>query len=195
VFSLFGAPLQALLPVFADDVFHRGARGFGLLAAVMGGGSVVGALFLGRRGRVTRRMIGLGLGFSGASMIAFASVPWFVAAVPLAFVFGGAYLFTISAVNGQIQTTVDDAVRGRVVSLLMMVFGGVFPVGSLIGGAVADRLGAPATTIGGAVVVAAFGAWLMWQARRRGMHETPEGVKVEEESPSLASVGRSDGAS
>jgi MFS family permease len=167
VYSLFGAPIQALLPVFADEVFLRGARGFGLLAAVMGAGSVVGAIVLGRSTRVTYRMIGIGLALSGASLIAFAAVPWFFAAVPLIFVFGAGFLFTVSAMNGQIQLAVDDAVRGRVVSLFMTVLGGAFPVGSLLGGAIADRIGAPATTIAGAVVVLAWGLGLVFWSRRQ----------------------------
>jgi MFS family permease len=166
VYSLFGAPIQALLPVFADEVFGRGARGFGVLAAAMGTGSVLGAFLLGRSSRVTPRVVGIGLAVAGASLIAFAAVPSFPVAVPLVFAFGGAYLFTISAANSQIQTSVDDAVRGRVVSLFMTVFGGIFPVGGLIGGAVADRVGAPITTLVGASVVLLWGLGLAWRAWR-----------------------------
>jgi predicted MFS family arabinose efflux permease len=60
-------------------------------------------------------------------------------------------------------------VRGRVVSLFMTVLGGAFPVGSLLGGAIADRIGAPATTIAGAVVVLAWGLGLIFWSRRRAM--------------------------
>jgi MFS family permease len=166
VYSLFGAPIQALLPVFADEVFGRGARAFGLLAAVMGAGSLVGAVVLGRLGRVDTRIVAVGLALSGASLIAFAAVGSFVVAVPLIFLFGGLYLFTISAMNSHIQTAVDDAMRGRVVGLFMTVFGGVFPLGGLLGGAIADRVGAPITTLGGAAVVAAWGLGLYWRFAR-----------------------------
>jgi len=114
-------------------------------------------------------MIGIGLALSGASLVAFAAVPWFLAAVPLIFVFGAGFLFTVSAMNGQIQLAVDDAVRGRVVSLFMTVLGGAFPVGSLLGGAIADRIGAPATTIAGAVVVLLWGLGLVFWSRRQAM--------------------------
>jgi MFS family permease len=172
VYSLFGAPIQALLPVFADEVFARGARGFGLLAAAMGAGSVVGAVVLGLLGRVSVRIVGVGLALSGASLIAFASVGSFALAVPLVLVFGGMYLFSISAMNSRIQTSVDDAMRGRVVGLFMMVFGGVFPVGGLIGGAIADRIGAPLTTGVGAAVVLLWGLGLAWRNRAMAVDRT-----------------------
>jgi predicted MFS family arabinose efflux permease len=193
VYSLFGAPIQALLPVFADEVFGRGARGFGLLAAAMGTGAVLGAVLLGRWGRVSPQVVGIGLAASGASLIAFAAVDSFPAAVALAFAFGGSYLFTISAANSQIQTSVDDAVRGRVVSLFMMVFGGIFPVGGLIGGAVADRIGAPITTLVGASVVLLWGLGLAWRSRSR---EHTQAVAVDGATPvaSRATDASGDGA-
>lgn len=192
VYSFFGAPIQALLPVFAEDVFDRGARGFGVLAAVMGAGSVVGALVLGRLGRVSPRLIAGGLALSGFALLGFASVPWFAVAVPLMFVFGAGYLFMVSAVSGQIQTAVDDAVRGRVVSVLMMLFGGVFPVGSLIGGAVADRIGAQTTVLVGAIVVIGWGAWFGWRsgglATSRGRAAAP-GAAEDADGPPGGQVG------
>jgi predicted MFS family arabinose efflux permease len=190
VYSLFGAPIQALLPVFAEDVFGLGARAFGLLAAVMGAGSVLGALVLSRLGRVSLRMIGASLVLSGLALAGFAAVPWFSVAVPLMFLFGAAYLFMVSAVSGQLQTAVDDAVRGRVVSLLMMLFGGVFPVGSLIGGAVADRIGAQPTVLVGAAVVIAWGARFGWRARRGPIETAAAALEVRADGDGQRRTGR-----
>jgi MFS family permease len=166
VFALFGDAIHVLLPVFADDVFGRGARGYGLLVAIMGTGSVIGALTLGRLGRSSPRLVGLGLALTGASLIGFAAIGSFAAATPLIFLFGAGYLFTVSSANSQIQTSVDESVRGRVVALFMTVFGGVFPLGALAAGAIADRIGAPITTIAGGVVVLAWGAGLALRHRR-----------------------------
>lgn len=160
VFALFGDAIHVLLPVFADVVFGRGVRAYGWLVAVMGTGSVVGALILGRLGRSSPRLVGLGLAVCGASLVALAAVGSFAAALPLVFLFGAAFLFTVSSANGQIQTSVDEAVRGRVVALYMTLFGGVFPLGALAAGAIADRIGAPLTTLAGGVVVIAFGIGL-----------------------------------
>jgi MFS family permease len=165
VFALFGDAIHVLLPVFADDVFGRGARAYGLLVAAMGIGSVTGALTLGRLGRSSPRLVGLGLTLTGASLIAFAVVGSYVAAFPLIFLFGAGYLFTVSSANGQIQTSVDEAVRGRVVALFMTMFGGVFPLGALAAGAIADRIGAPVTAIAGGVIVLAWGIGLALRSR------------------------------
>ena len=165
VFALFGDAIHVLLPVFADDVFGRGARGYGLLVAIMGTGSVIGAVTLGRLGRSSPRLVGLGLALTGASLIGFAAIGSFAAAAPLIFLFGAGYLFTVASANGQIQTSVDEAVRGRVVALFMTVFGGIFPLGALAAGAIADRIGAPVTTIAGGVIVVAWGVGLAFRGR------------------------------
>jgi hypothetical protein len=60
---------------------------------------------------------------------------------------------------------VDEAVRGRVVALFMTIFGGVFPLGALAAGAIADRVGAPVTTIAGGVIVLAWGIGLAIRSR------------------------------
>jgi MFS family permease len=156
VASLFAAPISTLLPQFSKEVFGRGARGFGFLTAAMGTGSVLGAMLLGRFGRLSPRRIGVALATAGISLIVFAAVGLFGVGMATMLVFGMAYLYTISATNGQLQTTSDDAFRGRVLALFMVAFGGIFPLGSLIGGAVADRIGVQATTIAGA------SACLLW---------------------------------
>lgn len=172
VISLFGAPISALLPGFAREVYGRGPQAFGFLTTAMGTGSVLGAVLLGRTGRVSPRIIGAGVALSGAALAAFGATDIFGVGLGLILVFGAAYLFTISATNGQIQTASEDAMRGRVVSLFMVAFGGLFPVGGLVAGAVADRVGVQATTIAGAAVCLAWGLGLVlrWrpQARPQG---------------------------
>jgi MFS family permease len=166
VISLFGAPITALLPGFAREVYGRGPQAFGFLTTAMGTGSVLGAVLLGRAGRISPRIIGAGVALSGLALAAFGATVIFAVGLGLILVFGGAYLFTISATNGQIQTASEDAIRGRVVSLFMVAFGGLFPVGSLVAGAVAERLGVQVTTIAGAGLCMAWGLGLVmrWRA-------------------------------
>ena len=106
---------------------------------------------------------------SGLALAAFGATAIFAVGLGLIGVFGGAYLFTISATNGQIQMASEDAIRGQVVSLFMVAFGGLFPVGSLVAGAVAERLGVQATTIAGAGLCMAWGLGLVmrWRAPPR----------------------------
>ena len=167
VLSLFGGPVSALLPVYAREVFERGAGAYGALFAAMGTGSVVGALILGRRGRVSRRAIGAALAAAGLSLAAFAVVPVFAAGLLSIGAFGLAYLFGVSATNSAIQMVVEEQYRGRVLSLFMVAFGGLFPLGSLAAGGVAEAIGPGPTTLIGAAACAAWGLGLVWRARTR----------------------------
>lgn len=65
--------------------------------------------------------------------------------------------------NTLVQTTVPDALRGRVMSVYMMVFLGFFPIGSLIAGAVAERFGVPVGAALGGVIALAYSLYLAWR--------------------------------
>ncbi|MBI4261891.1 MAG: MFS transporter [Actinobacteria bacterium] len=166
--SLFAAPVLALLPVYASDVYGRGSGAYGALAAAMGLGSVAGALILGGRARTSPRTIGWGVAVAAASLGAFAVVPSFGAGLALLVVYGAAYLFTVASTNSSIHTAVDEAYRGRVASLFMLAFGGLFPVGSLLAGTVAERVGPGPTTLAGAALTAGWAVWMLRSERRRG---------------------------
>jgi len=168
VLSVFAGPISALLPVFARDIFEAGPGGFGILAAALGLGSVGGAILLGRIGRVNPRMIAGAIAVSGAALIAFALSPGFAAAIVAMVLFGVAYLFCVSATNSQIQTTVEESARGRILGLFLLAFGGTFPLGSLVAGAIASATSVVVTTIGGALVCVGWGVALLlrWRARR-----------------------------
>src|SRR5439155_2154038 len=74
VVSLFGAPVTSLLPIYAADVFGRGAGAFGFLVAAMGVGSVAGALAVGRLGsRVSPRKVAGAMVALSAVLVLFAS--------------------------------------------------------------------------------------------------------------------------
>ncbi len=164
VMSFFGAPATALLPIFAADVFGKGAAGFGALAAAMGVGSVLGALAIGRRGRVTPRLIAGALAVQGAILILFAAIPVFWVGVALLVLFGSAFLIVISGTNSDIQLHVDEAVRGRVISAWLLAFGTTYPAGSLLAGLLAEVWGAPATMMAGGAICAVSGLGLWWLA-------------------------------
>jgi fucose permease len=68
--------------------------------------------------------------------------------------------------NTLVQSTVPDALRGRVMSVYMMVFIGFFPIGSLIAGAIAERFGTPVGAAFGGVIALAYGLYLFWRAPR-----------------------------
>jgi len=148
-------PYINLMPVFARDEMDLGATGLGILMACSGLGSVVGALAVARwrqLGYVPGIQIWSALGFAGL-VLAFALTPAFVPAGVLLFVAGivsAAYM----AINQTVlQLRVDDAVRGRVLSIYLLTWG-MLPLGQLPLGALADRVGAPAATASACAVAA-----------------------------------------
>jgi MFS family permease len=158
--SLVAMPYTVLMPVFADSILHRGASGLGTLMGATGVGALLGALTLASRSGV--RGLGRWVAFScagfGASLGVFAvsRTFWFSAAVlvPVGF----CMMLQTSSSNTLIQSMVPDQLRGRLMAMYTMMFMGMAPFGALLGGALADRLGAPITVAMGAVACMGGGA-------------------------------------
>ena len=161
IVSTAGTPYSVLMPVMASERLGGGPNTLGILMAASGAGALTGALYLASRESVVGlgRVIMYATLLFGGSMIAFSqahSVP--VACVLLALV-GAGFMMQLAATNTLLQTLVEEGLRGRVMSFYTMAFFGTVPIGSLIGGAVAERIGAPLTiALSGAVCLAA-GAW------------------------------------
>jgi MFS family permease len=150
VTSAFGLSYMTLLPVFARDVLHSGARGFGVLMASAGLGAVFGALgAAARRGtRAARAVMALGQGALGVGLVALALTRHLAAATGSLVLVGLGVAIQLSTTNGFLQTTAPDHLRGRVVSLYLWLFSGFAPIGGLAAGWVAEHAGAPWTAAG-----------------------------------------------
>jgi MFS family permease len=173
--AFFAAPVTALLPLFAADVFRRGAGGYGGLAAAMGVGAVLGALLLGRLGnRVTQVFVAAAMANMGAVLVVFSTVRSYVAGLFLMVLYGVGFLVIVAGTNSAIQLQVDEGVRGRVISIWLLAIGGFYPLGSLLAGAIAQAVGAPTTTLVGALVSAAWGLGLLWRLRVSASRPLPE---------------------
>jgi MFS family permease len=138
-------PFQALLVIFAQEVWHTGSSGLGILNAAAGIGAVVGSVYVANRGvdagRLRLMMVSV-IAF-GSLLVAFAGSPWFFPAVGLIFVANIFASIFGTLNNTAIQLLIPDAVRGRISSFLMMSFS--LPLlGTLPVAAAAQRLGAPA---------------------------------------------------
>ncbi len=159
--SLVGMPYVVLMPIFADKILHGGARGLGILMGATGVGALLGALTLAFREGVK----GLGrwvawccAGF-GASLVVFALSHKFWVSVILLLPVGYCMMLQMACSNTLIQVMVPDALRGRVMAVYSMMFMGMAPVGALLGGALADRLGAQVTVGIGGVACVAGACW------------------------------------
>ena len=158
--SLVGMPYVVLMPIFADKVLHGEARGLGIMGAT-GVGALLGALTLAFREGVK----GLGrwvawccAGF-GASLVVFALSHRFWVSVILLLPVGYCMMLQMACSNTLIQVMVPDALRGRVMAVYSMMFMGMAPVGALLGGALAERLGAQVTVAIGGVASVAGACW------------------------------------
>jgi MFS family permease len=154
IVSLFGWPYSVLLPVFARDVLHRGASGYGYLMAANGMGALVGALTLASLGDAPnkRRLFYGGLfGFCGMLIVFALSEVYWLSAASLA---GSGFFMIIffATANTSVQTRVPDELRGRVMGIYSLAFLGLTPFGSLIAGAIARAKGATFTVALGAII-------------------------------------------
>jgi len=159
--SLVGMPYTVLMPVFADHVLHAGARGLGTLMGFTGVGALLGALTLAMRSGVKGlgRLVWICCGGFGISLIAFSFSKLLWLSAVLLIPVGFFIMLQMACSNTLIQAMVPDALRGRVMALYSMMFMGMAPFGALLGGAMADRMGAPITVAVGGVASIAGGIW------------------------------------
>lgn len=153
--SLLAAPFIALVPAVALKVFDEEKLGTSLLVTAQGIGAVVMALILGGLAhRVGLRNVVLsalaGLPFA---LVAYAYAPTLALATVCIFFVGMAYLGCLSGFNTVAQLRSPPALRGRVMSVNMMILGTMYPIGCLMQGAIADRVGLRATTAATAVIL------------------------------------------
>ena len=146
--SLFGTPNTVLLPIFAGDVLHGDAHTYGLLVGAIGVGALVGALYMASRRSVLGlgRLIVVALSLFSGSLIALSLSRSQWLAAPVLAVTGFGMMVHMASANTIVQTLVDPAMRGRVMSFYTVAFMGAAPLGSLLLGWSASRIGAPWTT-------------------------------------------------
>ena len=168
--SLVAMPYAVLMPIFADQILHSGARGLGILMGASGCGALFGALALAARRelRGLGRWVAVAMAGFGVSLIGFALSRSFWLSAALLVPVGGCMMVQMSASNTLIQAMVPDTLRGRVMAIYSMMFMGLAPVGALLAGTLASHIGAPAmvATGGGLAILGAIGFGLRLPALR-----------------------------
>src|SRR5258705_12603277 len=159
--SIMGMPYTVLMPALATTLLHGGPHTLGFLMTASGVGALAGALYLASRSTV------LGLGpvmvwatvVFGAGLVAFSFARTLWVALAILPAVGAGMMITMAATNTVLQTVVTEELRGRVMAFYTMAFLGTAPIGSLLAGVAADRIG-PAATIGvGGVACVAAAIW------------------------------------
>ena len=175
VISLLGTPYSVLMPIFAEGIFHAGPRGLGLLMGATGIGAVLGALSVAARTGVKglAAMNGRASAAFGICLAVFALSHWFWLSLVVLIPVGFSLMMQMACTNTLIQTMVPDHLRGRVMALYSVMFMGMAPFGAFLSGALAEKIGAPATVAIGAL--SCVGAAVVFELRlpafRRRAHE------------------------
>lgn len=147
--SLMGWPYSVLLPVFAGRVLHGGPHTLGWLTGASGLGALVSGLSLAARRSVVglTRMLQIASFLLGAALILFGLSHTVWLSLILMILVGFGLMQGAAVSNTIIQALVPDDKRARVMSYYTMAFFGTAPFGSLMAGALAERIGAPTTVM------------------------------------------------
>ncbi|MER2600701.1 MAG: MFS transporter [Caldilineales bacterium] len=161
--SLFGLSMVTLFPAWSVDVLHGDVGTNGLLLGARGLGAMAGALLLasvGRRG-LRGRLWTIGSFVMPVAMGLFTLTHWLPLSLLLLVFVGWGFMVIANSSNSLVQTRVPDALRGRVMSIFTLTFFGTMPIGSLLIGNIADRIGEPAIVAINAGIIFCMSA-LIW---------------------------------
>jgi MFS family permease len=176
LFSLFSLPFVGQMPTIAADNLGMEPKSlaYGLLYATFAIGALLGALsigtFLSRQD--LRRVTQGALGAFSLLLLTFALLSDPAPAYPVVGMFGFAYFAAVTSLSTVLQEEVDDAYRGRIMSLWQLSFAGMVPVGVMAAGPVAEAFSIRVVLIYGAVAAAG----LCWYARVSTRAGAPPGA-------------------
>ena len=156
VLSLFGLQYSVFMPIYAQDILKGNARTLGLLMSSAGIGAVLGALHFAARTHYKglARWVATTSTACAVFLILFSQAKMFWQCMVVLFVVGFAATSQMAATNTLIQNRVPDELRSRVMAVYATMFMGVQPIGALIAGGAAKRIGAPYTlTLFGSLVL------------------------------------------
>jgi predicted MFS family arabinose efflux permease len=162
-FSLVCLPFVTQMAVVAQRNLGIDGRSvaFGLFYACLGTGAVIGSLSIGTvfAAHSKRRLVRQGLGLFAVSVATLALIREPLLAYPVTIVVGTAYFGTVTSLSTVLQEQLDDRVRGRVLALWIMCFGGMVPIGGLIMGPVIEATSVTVVMLVGAGMAALLGLY------------------------------------
>jgi MFS family permease len=159
--SCFSAPWMSLMPIYAAETFAGDSRTLGVMVSAVGLGALFGTAFLAARANVR----GLGRVIAACALVAGAALTAYAVSHRLWFslaalaVFGFGLIAAVASTNTVLQTLADEDKRGRVISIYVMTFLGIAPLGNFVAGTVAERVGVHWTLAGCGVALFAAAAW------------------------------------
>ena len=178
VFSFLCLPFTGQMPTIAAE--NLGLRpkslAYGILYACFGLGAVLGAVSIGTflAGRSKAKIMRNGLAVFAVALGGFGLLRTAWPAYPVVMVIGFAYFATVTSLNTVLQEHLDDRVRGRVMSLWLMAFGGTVPLGLLAAGPVAEATSITVVLLYGAAAAAGLAVYAHATAVREAAAAAPD---------------------
>jgi MFS family permease len=166
--TALAVPMRTFLPVFAKDIFHRGAETYAMFLSVSGLGSIVGALTVAAMGNVPNkgRVALMMLICLGASISGFAVSGSIAVSAVMLFLSGAAMVAVFAMVNSLVQLIVTNEMRGRVMSVYNFAFRGGMPMGNLVSGWLVPIFSAQMVLGVNGLLLIALGAYFLLAQRR-----------------------------
>jgi predicted MFS family arabinose efflux permease len=161
--TFLGSPLLTFLPVFAKDVLGGDVAQYTRLMSWAGAGAVAGALgvaWLGKFQHMGRAVLALQVAM-GVVIILFANTRLPLANALLLFTGGACMVMVFATLQSLVQLRAPNELRGRVMSIYMMAFRGGMPLGSLVGGWLANQFTAPPVLTMNGALLALIAAWFL----------------------------------
>lgn len=174
IVSIFGWSYTTVMPLIAKNIFHEGAAGLGYLYAASGVGAILATLFISTFSQKISplKIILYGTTLFALAMIGFSLTKNLYVAYAFLFVGGFGLLSAFSTMNAQIQHLSEEHVRGRVISVYLLMFVGLFPVGNFQIGFVAEHVGPQnAILVGSIVILVALAVGYILRRKVASAHE------------------------
>ncbi|HEY7294318.1 MAG TPA: MFS transporter [Dehalococcoidia bacterium] len=175
VISLCGYNFPVMIPLIARFVLHTGAARFGFLTASLGVGSLISAFVIAGMSLRSARVLLV----SGAAVAVFTALlalsRWYLLTAVVLLALGCATMALFTTANTTLQLKAPPALRGRIISIYVLLQTGVIPFGGAASGYLADRLGVPATLAVQALLCAlGLALALVYRSRRAGQGRVAE---------------------
>ena len=159
--SCFSAPWMSLMPIYAAETFAGDSRTLGVMVSAVGLGALFGTAFLAARANVRGlgRVIAACALIAGAALTVYAVSHWLWFSLAALALFGFGLIASVASTNTVLQTLADEDKRGRIISIYVMTFLGIAPLGNFVAGTVAERIGVHWTLAGCGIALFAAAAW------------------------------------
>jgi predicted MFS family arabinose efflux permease len=175
ILAVSARPFFELLPGFASDVFGRGASGLATFGSSVGIGAVMAGLWIAQR-HEDARLTNIALASSflvTLSVLLFSLVTWYPVAVACMVVAGFGMVVAGVGTQTLMQTAVEEAMRGRVLSLFGLIFRGGPALGAVVMGVASEVVGLQAPLAAGCVI-GLLAAVVIWRHRASIAHNLGE---------------------